>query len=104
MAIKIIVTGANGQLGKEIREISVHTAEAEFIFLTRAEFSLENSEGIDVILQEHNAQYLINCAAYTAVDKAEAETDISFTSNAVAPGIIAHACRSKDVRFIHIST
>jgi dTDP-4-dehydrorhamnose reductase len=104
MAIKIIVTGANGQLGSEFRSLSKTASGIEFIFLTRNEFSLQHSERIAQILDDQQPQYLINCAAYTAVDKAETESDVSFTANAIAPGIIAAECRARGVRFIHIST
>ena len=78
---KILITGSNGQLGSELRELAPSYSEYEFVFLTRDEFSLDKAEGIEELLRIHQPNYFVNGAAYTAVDKAEAEKDQAFQIN-----------------------
>lgn len=104
MQEKIIVTGANGQLGRELRELTISYPRFDFIFTTRYELPLDNPGTINEFIEKHQPDYFINCAAYTAVDKAESEKELAYKVNAEAPGIIATACKEKNVRLIHIST
>ena len=104
MREKIIVTGANGQLGRELRELSTSYPGYDFIFTTRHELPLDNSDVINEFIKKHQPGYFINCAAYTAVDKAESEKELAYKINAEAPGIIAEACKKNSVRLMHIST
>ena len=104
MQKKILVTGANGQLGMELQQLSSSYPHFEFIFTTREELPLDDFDGINKFIANHQPQYFINCAAYTAVDKAESEKALAYKINAEAPAIIATACRKNAVRFIHIST
>jgi dTDP-4-dehydrorhamnose reductase len=100
----IIVTGSNGQLGHELRQLaSVHT-QYHFIFLEREEASIEDDNKIKKILLKEKPLYFINCAAYTEVDKAEKEIELSNEINGYAVGRIALACKEKTTRFIHVST
>ena len=101
---KILVTGSNGQLGSELQEIAPLHSNYEFYFLSRSEFSLQEPQGIENIVSEYHPNYFINCAAYTAVDKAESEKEQAFQINSTAVGIIASACARHHVKFIHIST
>jgi dTDP-4-dehydrorhamnose reductase len=100
----ILITGSNGQLGSEIRDIASRYSNFEFYFLTRNDFSLNEPGNIEGLISKYQPQYLINCAAYTAVDKAESEKEEAFQINAAAVGIIASACAKHEVKFIHIST
>ncbi len=100
---KVIVTGANGQLGKEFQQL-VSSFPFEFIFLTKDDLSINQPAEVKKIFREHQPQYLINCAAYTAVDKAENEKDIAFQVNAAATGELAAMCKEQHAKFIHIST
>src|SRR5688500_4231623 len=104
MRKKIIVTGANGQLGMELQQLAPSYPLFEFIFATRQELPLDNPGAIDSFIAKHQPQYFINCAAYTAVDKAESEKELAYKVNAEAPGIIAKACKENNVQLIHIST
>lgn len=111
MKQKILVTGANGQLGRELRAAVSITLSAgasvrdfDFIFLTREDLSLEDPRSIAAIFATHHPAYCINCAAYTAVDKAETEKELAFRINGEAVGELAAACRSSGARLIHIST
>jgi dTDP-4-dehydrorhamnose reductase len=101
---KILVTGANGQLGMELRELSSAYPLFDFIFLSRHQLAIENTEAVISIFAKHRPQYCINCAAYTAVDKAESEKNEAFLINAEAAGKLAAVCRENNTRLIHIST
>lgn len=104
MQKKILVTGANGQLGMELQQLAVANPSFKFIFTARDEFPLDNPDATNDFITKHQPQYLINCAAYTAVDKAESETELVYKINAEAPGVIAKACKENNTRLIHIST
>jgi len=101
---KIIVTGANGQLGMELQQLASSYPAYEFIFTTRNEMPLDDLNSISQFISKHQPQYFINCAAHTAVDKAESEKELAFKINAEAPGIIAKACKENNVQLIHVST
>jgi dTDP-4-dehydrorhamnose reductase len=104
MRKKILVTGANGQLGMELQQLAKAYPLFEFIFTTRGEMPLDNPEAISNFIAKRQPQYFINCAAHTAVDKAESEKELAYKINEEAPGIIANACRKNNVQLIHIST
>lgn len=99
----ILVTGSNGQLGSELRELSVHYPKHQFIFLDRESFSLEK-EMSEEVFKKLKPGVFINCAAYTAVDKAEEERELAMQVNGIAPGKIAALCKKYGVKMIHIST
>jgi len=101
---KILVTGANGQLGKELQELSGELLVFDFIFLSREELSIHDAESVKQAFKKHAPQYCINCAAYTAVDKAETDKENAFLINSEATGILAAVCKEYNTRFIHIST
>ena len=101
---KILITGSNGQLGNEFRNIAGTFPQFDFTFLSREDFPLHDFEGVRNFFKEYHPQYLINCAAYTAVDKAEQEKDLAFQVNAEAVGVLAGICKGNHTPFIHIST
>lgn len=101
--MKILVTGAKGQLGSEIRELT-SSSDHHFEFIDQEELDLTDLDSIESFLTESNSDFIINCAAYTAVDKAEDEPEIAQKINADAPGKIAQFCRKNNTRLIHIST
>lgn len=101
---KILVTGANGQLGKELQQIAPSFSRFEFIFLSRADLPIHHFGLVRNFFKGYHPQYLINCAAYTAVDRAEQERDKAFQVNGEAVGVLAAICKEQDCRFIHIST
>jgi dTDP-4-dehydrorhamnose reductase len=103
-AIKILVSGSNGQLGSELKEIASQFKNYEFIFLSRTELSIANSNALEEQFVIHQPSYFINCAAYTAVDKAEEEKEMAEEINGRAVGVIATLCRKYYCRLIHIST
>lgn len=101
---KIAVTGANGQLGKELQEASSAYPQFDFVFLSREDLPLHDSEKTLRFFEATHPVFLINCAAYTAVDKAETEKDLAFRVNGEAVGALAATCKFFHTRFIHIST
>lgn len=101
---KILVTGANGQLGSELKELSSHYSQFEWVFADRSVLDLSNLESISKVLETIQPQIIINCAAYTAVDKAEMETELAEVLNHQAVGILAQWSANHDCRLVHVST
>ncbi|HET9430805.1 MAG TPA: dTDP-4-dehydrorhamnose reductase [Chitinophagaceae bacterium] len=101
---KILVTGSNGQLGKELKQIAATFPQFEFLFLSREDMPIHHFELVRNFFKTGQYHYCINCAAYTAVDKAEAERGLAFQVNAEAVGVLAAICAEQDCRFLHIST
>lgn len=102
--VKILVTGANGQLGKELRDLSSQYSQFEFIFLSREDLPIHHFELVRNYFKTLKPDYCINAAAYTAVDRAELEKDIAMQVNGEAVGVLAAVCKSHHTKFIHIST
>jgi dTDP-4-dehydrorhamnose reductase len=104
MKKKILVTGSNGQLGKELKQLASSFPQFEFIFLAREDLPIHHFEMVRHYFNTCHPQYVINCAAYTAVDRAEQERDLAFQVNAEAVGVLAAICKKNNAQFIHIST
>jgi dTDP-4-dehydrorhamnose reductase len=101
----IVVTGKNGQLGSELELLAPSFAAAyDFLFADRALLDLSSNESIDNFCASHKPAVVINCAAYTAVDKAETEKDLAYQINATAVGKLATYCNNINALFITIST
>ncbi|MEO8404640.1 MAG: dTDP-4-dehydrorhamnose reductase [Chitinophagaceae bacterium] len=100
----ILITGANGQLGKEFQAISSSFTSFQCIFLSKEELSIHDKQQVNDFFKKHQPAYLINCAAYTAVDKAETEKESAYHINSEAVGALASICKEYNTRFIHIST
>lgn len=101
---KILVTGANGQLGKEFRDLANLFPNCEFLFLSREDLPIHHFELVRNVFDSFRPDYCINCAAYTAVDKAEQEKDLAFLVNAESVGVLAAVSNIHNTKFIHIST
>ena len=104
MKQKILVTVSNGQLGKELQKAATSFRQFEFLFLAKEDLPVHDVESVKHILKSFSPQYVINCAAYTAVDKAEQEKELAFRVNGEAVGVLATICREGHANFIHIST
>ena len=101
---KILVTGANGQLGSEVKELEKAFPKHQFQFVTKAELDISNEDYVSEIFNQFKPDYCINCAAYTAVDKAENDVEAAFAINANGVRNLAVACSNLQARLIHIST
>jgi dTDP-4-dehydrorhamnose reductase len=100
----ILVTGANGQVGSEFKVLSENYPQYNFLFAAKDELSIDDMNSVKKYFDKHSIQFCVNCAAYTAVDKAESEEEKAFSINADAVGNLAAICKNKGARFIHIST
>jgi dTDP-4-dehydrorhamnose reductase len=100
----ILVTGANGQLGKEMQAIAASFPQYNFVFVTKEELPIDDVDAVKNYFSSNKTDVCVNCAAYTAVDKAETETAKAFQVNAIAVGNLAAVCKEKHALFIHIST
>jgi dTDP-4-dehydrorhamnose reductase len=101
---KIIVTGANGQLGRELQALAGTFPSLDLLFTDRNSLPIGDPGLVTAFFKEIRPAFCINCAAYTAVDKAETEKDQAFAINGEAAGSLALACKSVGARLIHIST
>lgn len=101
---KILVTGANGQLGRCLKDASANFPDLQFIFVSKEELDIEDSASVNKIFREHNFSYCINTAAYTNVDNAESEKEKAFSINADAVKNLASICQANNVFLLHIST
>jgi len=102
--IKILVTGSKGQLGSELRKISGFFPQFEFAFTDVEELDITNPWKVADFISTFKPSYLINCAAYTAVDKAETDPSTAALLNANAVGILAEQSAEYACKIIHIST
>lgn len=100
----IIVSGKNGQLGNELAELSALFPNFHFVFAGHAELDISDNTAVENIFATYHPSWFVNAAAYTAVDKAEADQEQAFKVNAEAAGIIAANCNKFHTRLIHIST
>ncbi|CAD0008504.1 dTDP-4-dehydrorhamnose reductase [Flavobacterium salmonis] len=101
---KILVTGANGQLGTELSVLSTKHSQFEWIFANRTQITLDDLKVLAKQLKEIQPNIIFNCGAYTAVDKAESEKEIAFTVNHLAVQLIAKYAKENNAKLIHIST
>ena len=107
--MNILVTGSNGQLGSEIRYLVINNLISniqnyKFFFTDKEELDITNKEQIKNFINQNNIDLIINCAAYTAVDKAEEEKELADLINHKAIKYLAEISKIKDIPLIHIST
>ena len=102
--MKVLITGSNGQLGMSIRKLSGKFPDFQFIYTDVEELDITKLDDIRKFVIETAPDVIINCAAYTAVDKAEEEPEKARLLNATAPGLLAKAASEKNILLIHIST
>ncbi len=99
----ILVTGSSGQLGSEIKELSPEYHDS-FTFTDRTSLDITDKEALDHIIEKENIDTIINCAAYTAVDKAESDEANADKINHKAVKNLAKIAKEKEIKLIHIST
>lgn len=100
----VLVTGSNGQLGQSLQNIAKHSPHYHFTFINRSTLDLSDSAAIDRYFQHHQFDIIVNCAAYTAVDKAESEIDLADKINHLAVSKLATIAVQTNTLLIHIST
>lgn len=101
--MNILITGANGQLGNEMRIVSKGSSDS-YIFTDVDELDITNSDAVMKFMKENKIEIVVNCAAYTNVDKAEDDEATAELINAKAVEYIAEACKENAATLIHIST
>lgn len=100
----ILVTGANGQLGNEMRNLSSTDPANRYLFTDVQELDITDLARVQAFLSENAVDYIVNCAAYTAVDKAESDIELCRKINAFAVENLAKASAAIGARMIHVST
>lgn len=102
--MNILVTGCKGQLGTELQKIAARDTQHRWVFTDVDTLDICNKAAVETCFDEQRIDACINCAAYTAVDKAEDEPELATLINAFAPKVLAEACLRHDALLIHIST
>ncbi len=100
----VLVTGANGQLGQSLQFIAENYPQIDFIFCSSAELDITNLDNCKTIFSKYKPNYCINTAAYTAVDKAESETEKAFAINVTGAKNLAIVCKEDDAVLLQVST
>ncbi|MCB8751678.1 dTDP-4-dehydrorhamnose reductase [Planktothrix agardhii] len=98
----ILLIGKDGQLGQELQPFLA--SMGSLVSVGRDTLDLSQTQEIESLIEEIKPEWVINAAAYTAVDKAESEPELALTINGIAPGILAKTCQKLDATLIHIST
>ena len=102
--MKILVTGAYGQLGNEINVLSVAFPDWQFFFTDVDTLNITNEKEIEIYFLNKNPDFVINCAAYTAVDKAETDSETALKVNSLAPKLLAKQSKKSGAKLINVST
>ncbi len=100
----ILVTGKNGQLGNELQVLATAYPHYDFVFTDLPELDITDEGSLDQFFDQHRPSFCINAGAYTAVDKAETEKELTLRVNADAVGYLAKRCAQAGAGFVHIST
>ena len=100
----ILVTGGNGQLGSELKEIASNYPDYNFLFTDVKQLDITNHPAVAEFIKSNDITVIINCAAYTAVDKAESEPEISDAINHIAVANFAQIAKDNNIKLVHIST
>lgn len=102
--MKIIVTGAYGQLGSELKEIEDRFPKSTFLFTDVDTLDITNEDEVEAYFNKNNPDFVINCAAYTAVDKAEKDEYLAKKVNALAPKLLGRYSKKTGAKLIQVST
>jgi dTDP-4-dehydrorhamnose reductase len=103
--MKILVIGKNGQLGRSIHKIVINNELRNvFVFVGRDELDFSQNDNIEKYFKENSFDVVVNCTAYTAVDKAESEIELTNQINHLAVRKLAEIAYKKNIKLIHIST
>jgi dTDP-4-dehydrorhamnose reductase len=100
----VLVTGANGQLGQSLQYVAPNYTELQFVFCSSLELDITNLENCQQVFSNYKADFCINAAAYTAVDKAESEPEKASLINVMGAKNLAQVCKENNTILLHIST
>ncbi len=101
---RVLVTGANGQLGSALRELAEGQSQLHLVFTDVAELDITDAQAVKAFVAQEDIDAIINCAAYTAVDRAEEDTAFCALLNTDAPRFLAEAMAERGGEIIHVST
>lgn len=104
MIKNILITGANGQLGSEMQKLATAHSQYTYYFTDVNELDICNEQAVNDYISAHSIDAVVNCAAYTAVDKAESDEAFCRLLNATAPGYLARAVQKRNGVIIQVST
>jgi len=100
----ILITGANGQLGSEFKALKNNFPEYNFLFVGKDDLNITDKFSVKNYLKKHEVNYVINCAAYTAVDAAEEDHLRTYEINVTGPKYLAEICNKRNIILFHVST
>lgn len=100
----ILVTGANGQLGNSIRLLAKHYPQYNFLFTDVDTLDITDPQAVGKTIKDNQVDYVVNCAAYTAVDKAEDDEELCRRLNSYAVGVLGKAAHEAGAKMVHVST
>lgn len=100
----ILVTGANGQLGNSIRLLAKHYPQYNFLFTDVDTLDITDPQAVGKAIKDNQVDYVVNCAAYTAVDKAEDDEELCRRLNSYAVGVLGKAAHEAGAKMVHVST
>ncbi|HHH51033.1 MAG TPA: NAD-dependent epimerase/dehydratase family protein, partial [Campylobacterales bacterium] len=98
--MNVLVTGSNGQLGSEIKKLSSNYPYS-FFFTDREKLDISNQKAIKCFIEKNSIDTIINCAAYTAVDRAEDEVALANEINHLAVSYLAQISKEQNIKLIH---
>lgn len=101
--MKVLVTGANGQLGLELQELLPQSGH-EVVALAKKELDISDAAAVERAVEEHAPKLVVNAAAYTNVDVCETETELAYAVNALGPRNLAQSCERRGCDLLHVST
>ena len=101
--MRVLVTGASGQLGLELAEILPGRGH-DTVALSRKELDVSDADAVERAVEEHAPELVINAAAYTNVDDCETETELAYAVNALGPRNLAQTCERRGCELLHVST
>ena len=102
--MNILVTGSRGQLGSELLALSASCAHHNFFFYDLPDLDITVQDRVEALCSSHNIDVIVNCAAYTAVDKAESDADMAFRVNRDGAAVLASCAKKHNAFLLHIST
>jgi len=102
--MNILVTGSKGQLGSGLQEIASSSESHQYFFYDLPDLDITRPDQVEEICMRHSIEAIVNCAAYTAVDRAESDSETAFLVNRDGPATLARCAKDRNALLVHIST